>query len=265
MFEKCGLRDIFYAIWKFKYFIIGVTVVFLLAGLMMSGGKNDSADVVSSAEGKWIASACYLVSVPEDAEIGGSDGDSVRDKEISMAYTYSNILSADYSAEMIYNRLLEKYTKQEIIDGFRLGVSEDTLTFFDFQNAYTVSVLESSSIVNFFVTAENEEMAQALLDECRVEFEKIPSVVDHSSIQYLNGVTSVKYEKTGEDLFAESSGSRTVLIFVIIGVFLSLLIVTAVAVFRPTINRKSDFSFYDVPVIGELSAVKEKAGDTYEK
>lgn len=265
MFEKCGLRDVFYAIWKFKYFIVGVTAVFLLAGLMMSGGEDDSAVTVSPAEGKWIASACYLVSASEDADLGGSAVDQVQDKDISMAYTFSNILNADYSAEMIYNRLLEKYTKKEIIDGFNLGVSEDTLTFFDVHNAYAVSVLESSSIVNFYVTAENKEMAQALLDECRVEFEKIPSVVDHSSIQYLNGVTSIKYENTGEDLSAESDSSHTVLIFVIIGVFLSLLIVVAIAVFRPTINRKSDFSFYDVPVIGELSAVKEKIGDTYEK
>lgn len=265
MFEKCGLRDIFYAIWKFKYFIIGVTVVFLLAGLMMSGGKNDSADVVSSAEGKWIASACYLVSASEAADSGDSGADQVQDKDISMAYTFSNLLKADYSAEVIYNHLLEKYTKREIIDGFQLGVSEDTLTFFDLRNAYSVSVLDSSPVVNFFATAINKEMAQALLEECRVVFEEIPSEVNHSSVQYLNGVTSIKYENTGEGFSEESNSSHSVLIFVIIGVFLSLLVVVAVAVFSPTINRKSDFSFYDVPVIGEQSVAKENIGDTYEK
>lgn len=268
MFEKCGLRDIFYRIWKCKWWVLGVTVFFFLMGIILSAGNRDADDPLSltaEANGRWAASASYLVaSDPSAAD--NKNGDGIESADLSLAHTYAEILHADFSAEKIMDRLLQKYTMDELVSGLFWDVTADTVSPFAFRNTYFADVLEPAPIVNFYVYAKDETLARDFIEECTAVFESIADVVPGSSVKKIDGVVAYEYLDAAVPGSEKETGlNKIAFLMPVFGFVMSLLIVFFLAIFRPTINRKSDFSFYDVPVIGELSVLKDKTGDTYEK
>lgn len=129
MFEKCGLRDVLFNINKYKFYILGVMIVFVLFGFLISYSTPKETTEVTISSGQWISSASYMVTLSSDAVTDDSSVDQVKDKEISMANTFANILKADFSMEKIYNALLERYTKEDLIYGLSLSVSPESLSF----------------------------------------------------------------------------------------------------------------------------------------
>ena len=167
-----------------------------------------------------------------------------------MASSYSAILGSDFSREKIYERLLAKYTEEEIIKNLDLDVLPEDLTPFALSEAFTTKVLDQTSIVNFYVKAKQKEFAQFYLDECHAIFKETVSLIKDSTVSYIDGVLErdmTEAESTG------SIGKLIVPLMAIVGFVLSMLVVLAQALFVPTVNRKSDFCAYDLPVIGEVS------------
>lgn len=255
MFEKCGLRDIFYHIWKHKFFIFAVSVCFFLVGCVFSSDNTEKTKK-DYVKGHWVASASYLVS-----DASGSLSGDVAEKEISLANTYSNILKADFSSEAIYNNLLQEYTAEELVAGLSIPVSAELLSFFDIKDIFFSSVLAGTSIVNFYVYASDKELAENFLSECIAVFESIPSEVPNSSIQYLDGVVAFEYDDIGSDAMNISSDKKYPIVMLFVGIALSLVIVLFRAIFYPTINRKSDFSLYDIPILGDMTFSNSKEGE----
>lgn len=174
-----------------------------------------------------------------------------------MAASYAAILASDFSREQIYNNLLTKYTKQDLINHLSLDISEEELTAFSLSTALTSKVLDRTSIVNFYVKAKDETFAQDYLEECHTIFKSITSLVEGSQIQYIDGVLD---RDLSENTTMSSIGRMIIPLMTILGFVLSMLVVFARALFVPTVNRKSDFCAYELPVIGQvsLSSTKEE-------
>lgn len=258
MFEKCGIRDILYHIYKSRAFVIAVTVSFLVLGIVVFAVNTlMSKPAEKSERGIWVASACYLVTLDPSVDVGRSTIDQIKSEEESMAATYAAILSSDFSREQIYDHLLTKYTKKDLIDNLELQVEEDELTAFSLSTALKVSVLERTSIVNFFVKAKDKAFAQDYLEECHTIFKSTTALVEGSHIQYVDGVID---NNLSEGSAASNMGRMAIPLMAILGFVLSVLVVSAKALFVPTINRKSDFCAYGLPVIGEASLPSRKDG-----
>lgn len=256
MFEKCGLRDILYRLYRYKWGIFLVTLVFLLGGigLYIFGGQADDGTPVQNNEGTavWVASASYLVKL-DDTHTVGNAAENATQEEMYMAQTCLGILTSDYSVKQVYETLLETYTPQELIDGLNLDVTPQTLSYFSLSAVMKSRVLSATSIVNFYVEIADKDLAQAYLQACRTIFETTPGIVGNCSVQYIGGVLDQKNSASETNKASDTTRIVIIPIMGMVGLMLGLLFVLVLAVFSPTLNRKSDFAMYNLPVLGEVS------------
>ncbi|MBQ5819938.1 MAG: hypothetical protein IIW31_01760, partial [Clostridia bacterium] len=66
------------------------------------------------------------------------------------------------------------------------------------------------------------------------------------------GVVGEKTEETVNDISTDLSPVSQGILFAIVGFVLAVLAVAVKAIFWPTLNRRSDFAAYDLPVLGEV-------------
>ncbi len=267
MFEKCGLRDVFYRIWMYKFWILGVITIFFLLGFFLFPTNNEDEPMshLVDANGHWAASASYLVSSESGLsdEAGENETDST---DLKLAHTYAEILHADFSAEKLLTQLRQKYSMDELINNLSWDVTEETVSPFAFRNTYFADVLEPAPIVNIYVYSKDEALARDFLAECIAVFESTVDVVPNSSISKLDGVVAYEYLEDSAPVSESNVGLKNSLVLLpILGCVVSLLVVCALAIFRPTINRKGDFSLYDIFVIGEVSLPRGRTGVKDEK
>lgn len=253
MFEKCGIRDVFYAIHKNIKFIALVTCIFLVLGIVLSvfSSNNDKDVIVSVEKEDWVASACYSVKYREKST--NETAEEVLNAEQLVAKTIFSLLNADFTREKIYNTLLQKYSKADIIDAFDLECTEENLNAFDLSYVLKGDVINSTSIINIYVQSTNKQLSKDYLDIAGNALKEISLSVKEVETNYLDGVWDVikSNEKNQQEKY-EMSYTKFWLIMPIIGLLLSLLFILAKTMFFPTVNRRSDFCAYNMPVIAEI-------------
>ena len=258
MFERCGIRDVLFHAGRCRWFILIVTGAFLLAGTAVYAWRSRAADKpADTADGVWIASASYLVSLDPSVDIGKATMEQVNTKEESMAASLNLLLTADFSRERIFNKLLENYTPRQIVDALELKIDPNQLTSFALSKALTSSVVPKTSVVNMYLKGKNRELVQDYLAECRSVFEEGPSRIRGSRVEYIGGVvdqdlSDVSPVKPSKPIVIPLAG--------IVGLVLALLAVCAKALIWPTVNRKSDFCAYELPMLGEAPFDPKKEG-----
>ncbi len=259
MFEKCGMNDIFFGIWKKKWLITAVVFAFALLGAAywgMEKSENSFAeDLLSPSNAQWVASSSFTV-VGENP--GGNDSSSGEDSvENPVAQSVLTLALADYRREVMLEALLEKYTPEEIIEALDLSTSPQKLTLFSLKDAVNGSVIPDSSVVNLFIRCNNESVARDFIALINQSVQTVASDMGDCTVTYMGGIVTLDPDASSQDRTggAVSLPARVVL-FAFIGFLLTVLVVIAKAVFVPTVNRRADFSAYGLPVLGEVTVKK---------
>lgn len=261
--------------------VVSVVVLFSILGFGMLGMlkvkdlfknayTNNHYDV-------WISSSSYYI----EPSVGGemvSRG--------SMDYfrlapdDFEALLNTDSCMEYIYNRITSIYSKEDIIKNSRLGREDESIKPSEFnalsvKKLYSAERLENTMLVNLSSYSYDENLSDDILKACEDYLsENVIPNLDNIEVKYTGGSKktlspsqlAASLSNTDSDISKSLVSpninyTRAIIVSLIKNVIIPVMLVAAlclgvlflIALFNPTLNRKSDFYEYDVPVIGEIN------------
>ncbi len=258
MLKYFGLKEILYGLKKFAVVIVAVTVAFAALGYLLNRGADEgevAQDEVFSSSHSYIFEAEI-----EDQQEKNKQSDAL------CAANAAAMLRADFCKDYVYNKLLEKYSKEEILEYTGTKTALDNASHIVLNECVKVEVLSETSIVNFYTLMKNEEFSKDTVDHfndylVNTVVEQIPNLKAYASL----GSTTVKVPLDTLDLDMEyevsaPSGKTGIVVMAIIGFVLSVCVVLVYVLFKPTVSDKAGFEEYGSTVIDEFSAHKNNAG-----
>ena len=271
MFEHFGLKDIFFVLKK----SVGILVaLWLLVGLV--GAAVVASSVLAfdgdtqhdDSEKIYVSSASYYITPITKNDASGLQinmpGDSVS-ASLQLVTVYETMLKADFCKDYVYHKILTTYSPERFIELSGLRENRPDMKVSDFTldtiaNFISVSTLKGTSIINIFAQSCNAELSKTILD-AYVDYLtiEIPKTTINATAEHLGGADQVlksKMDSTGKAIESGSTTTRQIkytIVAEIVVTFLFCIIVFVYALFFPTLNRKSDFDIYGIPVIGEIT------------
>ena len=257
MFERCGLNDIFYILWRKKWWITGITALCCGVGILLSfllpSAPTPTQPSAPVAQKKWVASYYYLV---EDAA-----ADDTQNRSNDFANTALAMVKSHYPREEAYSALLKTHSKEDIINAFELNAQKETLSQFSLSKVLQSNLNDLAPIINLSAEGTNETIVVEYVTKCGEAMIDSVAAVENCSITVLSTVVSEKIITPDNqhlvDTTYQLSFQNSGLLFAILGCMLSILFFVFKSVFFPTINRRSDFCAYDVPVLSEIKLPKQ--------
>lgn len=271
MFENFGLIDVFYGFRKYKFLFSAITAVFsfFLIFSLMRTIKKSSENSEANQDDICISSASYYIE-PNDEILGISDSNLYR----TMPDDYIAVLNADFCKEYILNKLISIYTSQFIIENSGLSQKMDrsqALTINSISELYFAKRASAAMVVDINSMTYSKELSESILNIFH-EFlsTNINSVIKNSSIK-LSGragkaiksseISLENIDKSDKRNIVKTPtvnkiSIKSIVKNVLIPLFLLVIVFTAFVVglglLNPTLNSISDFSKYNVMVIGEI-------------
>ncbi|HIU03728.1 MAG TPA: hypothetical protein IAB63_10805 [Candidatus Onthocola gallistercoris] len=252
MFQKFGLNDVFTGFWKFKIWLIAATLV-LGCGTTAVLYWNQSRNAVDlTGKELYCSSASFYFEPSYEGDtqiIVSEDGVTAE----TLAVTYNVMLDADFCKQHVYDYLLEIYSEDEL----KKLVGKDTIDIHSFQDYFKHNILSDGRCLNIFTTCQDEAFAGNLLD-AYVDYLTmvVNDQMSNTRMISLGGADQIlPLSASNNDIVSGYLNDLTLVdiicVFVIVfGVLCILLFIYLL--FFPTMNRASDFSYYDVNVIGEI-------------
>lgn len=277
MFEHFGLKDIF-IVCK-KYVVLILSFVFLaicvFGTMTFNNVKSISLPKKSVGANIYTAVASYHIKI-DDAKL--AEINDFSDYLKSLTKSCVDILNGSVCSEYIYNSLKKKYATDEIAKLSEFAKSkrkdEKFIPIDAMNKVYLVKDRECSMIFDIYGVGYTQKFAEDVLNACisfidnelsnskfdfKLEsfgktvrtiesFSQINTESEEESSSFANSATNVEVSKKSILAVVIKSGILPVLGLVILLVF-------ALALkdfFDPTLNRKSDFCEYEIPVIGEI-------------
>lgn len=278
MFEHFGVMDILAGFKKYRIAMFTVIVGFavLLVGKFMISAKKARINLSEiSDDNIYISSASYYVE-PRSDMLGRADSTLYR----AMPDDYVAMLDTDFCRKYIFDKLTSIYSKQYIIDNSGLmkespPVEPEEMDIDSMKELYQAKKYSSTMVVEISSMTYSKELSDSVRDICE-EFilSNINDKIVNSSIK-LSGETSraIKTSDIASENIDKSdkrnivkaptaqkstikSFIKNVVVPLVLIVMLCIAFIIVVGLICPTINRISDFSEYDVPVIGEIKNFK---------
>lgn len=246
MFEKCGLKDIFYRIFVLKWCAIAMVVILTIAGIGAYVGyssiKGGSASTSTSSQLTYYVQARIgdqqTTNYDPNTAAGASRSNFINTTEAMMK---SKAVGKD-----IYDMLLEVFTEEEI----RTNIGSIGLDWQNYyKNFYTLDTEKGSAII-IDINASTDAGIEAATKVVKVEMEKIAKTIDTCNLSLYSEsyVTSTGGSNSGVSL-----SKKLIAEIIIIAVVLTLIIMAAISIFCPTVNRGSDIDEYGVTFLGIVS------------
>lgn len=277
MFEHFGLRDIFVVCRKYVVLILSFVFLALCVFGTIAFKNVQSSFSPKNSVGTNIYTAitsyCIKIDDTKLAEIN-----DFSDYSKSLTKSYVDILNSSVCSEYVYNSLKNKYTADEIakLSEFTKSEKKDEkfISLDAMSKVYLVKDREYSMVFDIYGVGYTKKFAEDVLDACIsfIEDELDCSKFDFKleslgkTIRTIDSFSQIDTESEDESASftsstanAEVSEKNTLVIVAkscilpVLG--LLLLLVFALALkdfFDPTLNRKSDFYEYKIPVIGEI-------------
>lgn len=260
MFKNFGYRDIFVGIRKYRFVLLLVGILSILLGVFMGVSKVQSFDILNNKHpSQYIATTTFYVN---------PNSEFPTQKE---AKNYSAILSSDYCSSLVYSDLVGRFGE----DGLKTRLEYD-MTGLDIQvvdvnllsELVVIETVSDTYVVNITVTTHDKEVSCTIIDS----YNKYALGTFAKQIQPMSVIHVGQADKeieqdplmTGGELrplligIAKNIIKYSVVSFVAC-MAVTLVILIAIMMLAPTLNRKSDFMGYDLPVLGELTTDRSKA------
>lgn len=269
MLEHFGLKDIWVVVKKNRNLIAAVLALFLiLFGFLTYSKLKNSSE--SSEEGEPLYA--YSISYYVQTNISGEKTESKDDDFYrGLPNDYIALASTDACANYVYEGLMEKYSQEYLKKNSEFNPQnlKDLPPVQAVKNLYKIQRNKNTMVFNVYALAYNEELSKSILGLLKQYLEdNIDSKVKEANLEPSG--EAVRVVNSAEELGADDEESKSVVtsfsgkkkivkvciknIFVpVIGIMVLLVFALAFKAFlNPTMNRKSDFAAYDVPVIGEI-------------
>lgn len=281
MFENFGIMDIWSGFKKYKLIIltfIAVSFAFFVVTFLLSF-KRSSANSEINEDTIYISSASYYIE-PSSEVLLASDPGIYR----AIPSDYVAMLKTDFFRKYIFEKLTAIYSKQFIVENSGLNKSDissnpETMGIDSMNELYVVKQHSGSMVVEIFSMTYNEALSNSVQSICK-EFlsTNVDEQTRNSSIKFTgeanrviktSDLASEKFEKDDTRNIIQTPTVtqltfkliiKKILVPVFLVVFLCFGFVILMGLFRPTLNRVSDFSEYDVPIIGEIKNYKAMKG-----
>ena len=211
----------------------------------------------------------------------------IDDKVESSFYTslpddYVAIVNTDYCLEYLYNKLLSKYAKEDVIKYTDIGREEtlirpQELNYQHIKSFYQCKRQSNTMIINLSTKSYNEQLSKDILGYLK-EFLVMyaDTKVKNASLEYIGESDKVvdfsNLSQQDKSLWFDSntqnssSSQKSPLKSTLISIIKCIIIPTVLILFllisyliiyaflNPTLNRKSDFTPYGIPVLGEINS-----------
>ncbi len=281
MFENFGIMDIWSGFKKYKLIIltfIAVSFAFFVVTFLLSF-KRSSANSEINEDTIYISSASYYIE-PSSEVLLASDPGIYR----AIPSDYVAMLKTDFFRKYIFEKLTAIYSKQFIVENSGLNKSDissnpETMGIDSMNELYVVKQHSGSMVVEIFSMTYNEALSNSVQSICK-EFlsTNVDEQTRNSSIKFTgeanrviktSDLASEKFEKDDTRNIIQTPTVtqltfkliiKKILVPVFLVVFLCFGFVILMGLLRPTLNRVSDFSEYDVPIIGEIKNYKAMKG-----
>ena len=266
MLEHFGLKDIWVVVKKNRNLIMVISALFLVLFSFITYKKLKNSNE-SSEVGKplYACSLSYYVQPNISGEnVESKDGEFYR----GLPNDYIALLSTDACASYVYENLSKTYSDDYLSknSGFK---SQGLSSVQAVKEIYKIKRYKNTMIFNVYAISYKKELSEIVLSFLKEYLEnnvdlKIKEATLELSGEAIKTVNSV--EEIGAD-DEEATGTATSfssnkkviniciknIVVPIIGILVLLLFALSFKAFlNPTMNRKSDFAIYDVPVIGEI-------------
>lgn len=270
MLEHFGLKDIWVVTKKNRNLIALVSALFLILFSFITYGKLKNSNE-SSEEGKPLYA--YSLSYYVQTNIAGESFENSKDGEFyrGLPNDYIALLNTDACASYVYENLSKIYSEEYLKKNseFKPQSSGDFTSAQAVKDLYKVKRYKSTMIFNVYAVAYNQELSKSILNILRQYLEdNIDPKIKEANLEPSS--EAVKVVNSTEELGADEEEAKSVtasfsskkkvmkvciknIVVPMIGIIVLLLFaLTFKAFLSPTMNRKSDFAIYDVPVIGEI-------------
>lgn len=253
MFEKYGFFDLFCALRRNYVKVLIVTVMAFVLGMVFGivTSQNED-DFVPKVKHEYINSASFYFSYEEE----------LPDNENALAYlkqagvSASAYIKSDFAHKYVLNYLEKNYPKDYIIEMFKnenTGFKEEKHYNIEYISKYVKSnLLEDGFTINYWITTENEELTKLL-------FEGYASYVDYMRKELYTDLRLVSLggaeqviEKDLGSVIINSNPVKYGMVAVVCTVVLQVLFIFVVSLVFPAMNRRSDFTNYNVDIISEI-------------
>ena len=276
MSEHFGFKDIWIVLKKNKYLIlVFVSIFFVIFGFISLKNILSTLKTGKPNGDLLYASTVHYVVQPNKENIVGEKLD--QDFYRSIPDDLVAILNSDECANYIKNSLCSIYSKDDIIKNTKLVLLNQETKDIDletFKSVYKAHREKNTMVINLCSFSYNSDLSKAILLNCKnyineVAMKKIKYADLEESTEVLKEVKSTSdlenSDKSDSSASvnvsnAKSSKFKSVVKIVIKNLFiplfgltiLLLLLLIGLSFINPTMNRKTDFCEYDVPIIGEI-------------
>lgn len=270
MLEHFGLKDIWVVTKKNKSLIALVSALLLILFSLVAYSKlKNSNENNEEGEPLYAYSLSYYVQTNISSENfeNNKDGEFYR----GLPNDYIALLNTDACAGYVYENLSKIYSDEYLKKNseFKPQSSGDFTSVQAVKNLYKIKRYKSTMIFNVYALAYNKELSKSVLNLLRQYLENnIDPKIKEAGLEPSS--EAVRVVNSAEELGADEEEAKSVtasfsskkkimkvciknIIIPTIGIIILLLFaLTFKAFLYPTMNRKSDFAVYDVPVIGEI-------------
>lgn len=274
MFEHFGLRDIFLTIRRYIKIIIIIFVAVTILAVVNGAAKISKAEKSNNNSEDLYYFSTTSFSVTPNIK--------ATDTNISAYNSYPSKfaaeLNADFSKKYVYDKIMEKYTPEEVIKNITslndLNMSPDNLNMYYMDKIAVAKQYENSMVVQVYVETKDKDFSKDVVNIYTeyvennyanksedLKIEHIDTINNETpiSVDVIKSLNDGDESKTINESLPGASGVsvkriilKSVIFPIILVAFLMCIVIFVIALFNPTLNRRSDFFLYDLPVTCEL-------------
>ncbi len=252
MFEHFGLKDVFVGIWKYKWKIL-ISSIFLtifvstLVHFYPVEVEQLNIETGNSTELQCARIDFYLDYTGTDTQLSSK----------VLSGIYKDTITGTACQKYTSDKIVREYGKPAIVDIFDNTITEEQITSKSFTQFVTVGIKEDEVGMYLLVRTPDMQFSKDILaiymewirDVAGAENSKVDVVVVSESEE----IVSINTEQT-QSLAERQQWSvkKIAIVAFVCFLLLSCVIVFAICLFKPTINRKSDFTELGLDVLAEI-------------
>ena len=266
--EHFGIKDMWVVIKKnFNLIFISAFLISVIFSFFTYKQLKSMGGVYEEGRRLYVSTvSCYVKPNMQNSKSEVSDSKYYRD----IPDDYIAMMGTDACINYVYKGLLNKYSEKYLEENseYVSCANEEELSAQSVKNLYKIDRNEKTMVFNIYAISYNKDLSKSILDLC-IEYLKkgvlskmIDSELEISDEAFEIIKSKKELEKDPENKALNSSSSKFKDILKIVIkrafipvfglMFILIFILMLKAFFNPTLNRKSDFSEYEVPILGEI-------------
>ncbi len=258
MFEHFGLKDAFWAVWRYKILIfccaalVALTGGFIVSKLTIDNEPKElSPDLVQDEEDHLyyeVRNQFYLEYYGEDKSLTSQ----------ALSQMYLNTFQSYSCNQFVNDYILSRMSKEEIIKRLKADYPPEAITFDYFEQFIHGSVnTESGQAFTLLARSGDEEYASLVVEAYTQWIHKLASS-ENSQVGVVTLDKSIEtavlsHIEKQTILESKNLSWKTVsILFFFMAIIMFSIVAMGIRLFVPTLNRKNDFEAYGITVLGEV-------------